>query len=165
MVYHFVKHIGIDVEADSLEQAMDFVNDIDNCDDIIEDAVYHCTEDDVNDFASDVASVSTHCGYTEYAGYTDDVEEDDDSWKAEKNFYDYLTDDEEEVRYVITDKGRDWLAHMNGEYPEYDENNYDEHGSRIKDTSDEVDELALFKKLFFDLKKKAHKNSFARERP
>ena len=126
MVYHFTKHIGIDVEADSLEQAMEFASDLDNYDDDIEDVVADILED--SDFVDDIDSFDVHNGWTEYAGYTDDGEDED----SEKDFLDYLTEDEDNVRYVITDKGRDYLAHLKGEYPEYDESNYDEHGHRYE---------------------------------
>ena len=146
MIYHFVKHVGIDVEAESLEKAMEFAYDIDNYDDEIEDMFADCLED--SDFIDDIDSYDVHTGYTEYAGYTaDENSDDEDSYGAEEDFYEYLTDDE--VRYVITDKGRDYLAHLKGEYPEYDESDYDEHGKRIRE--DEHDELGdLFAKKFIE---------------
>ena len=126
MVYHFVKHIGIDVEADSLETATDLANDLDNYyDECIEDVIDEVLSE--SDFAEDVDDYDVHVGYTEYAGYTEDENTDD----PEKRLYDYLTGEDDGVRYAITHKGRDYLAHLRGEYPEYDESNYDEHGNRI----------------------------------
>ena len=131
MVYHFTKNIGIDVEADSLEQAMKFASDLDNYDYEIEDVSADLFED--GDFIDDIDSYEIHTGWTDYAGYTDDADEDEDS---EKDFLSYLNEDDDNVRYAITDKGRDYLAHLKGEYPEYDESNYDEHGHRINKGSE-----------------------------
>ena len=136
MVYHFTKNIGIDVEADSLEQAMEFASDLDNYDYEIEDVIADLFED--GDFIDDIDSYEIHTGWTDYAGYTDDADEDD----PEKKFYEHLAidelteKDEDNVRYVLTDKGRDYLAYCKGEYPEYDESNYDEHGHRINKGSE-----------------------------
>ena len=128
MVYHFVKHIGFDIEAESLEKAMEFACDIDNYDDELEDFVADHFED--SDFIDDVDSYCVHTGYTDYAGYTADEDtEDEDSYDAEEDFLDYLTG-EDDAHYVITDKGRDYLAYLKGEYPEFDPSNYDEHGRR-----------------------------------
>lgn len=90
MVYHFVKHIGIDVEADSLEQAMEFACDIDNFDDDIEDTIADYYED--SDFVDSIDSYSVHNGYTDYAGYTDD--DDNEGFDAEENFFNHLVGDE-----------------------------------------------------------------------
>lgn len=86
MIYHFVKNVGIDVEADSLEQATEFVNDIDNYEDLILETITDC-----NDFTDDVDSVDVHSGYAEYAGYTEDSADED--FESEEDFYKYLTDD------------------------------------------------------------------------
>lgn len=86
MIYHFVKNVGIDVEADSLEQATEFVNDIDNYEDLILETITDC-----NDFTDDVDDVDVHSGYAEYVGYTEDS--DDEDFDAEEDFYSYLTDD------------------------------------------------------------------------
>ena len=128
MVYHFVKHIGIDVEADSLETAKKIVADLDNYDEYVEeyikDNMDECIE--YGDFADEAEDYDVHIGNAEYVGYTEDEKN-----NPEKRLYDYLTGEDDGVRYAITDKGRDFLANLRGEYPEYDESNYDEHGNRI----------------------------------
>ena len=92
MIYHFVKNIGIDVQADSLEQATDFVNDIDNYDDMILNDTWTFIKHD-NDFADDIGGFDIHAGHSEYAGYTDDCEDDaDDGDDPEERLYDYLAD-------------------------------------------------------------------------
>lgn len=124
MIYHFVKHIGIDVEAESLEKARDFVCDIDNVDDELEVLIADSYED--SDSMVDIYDFDVHISNAEYAGYTKNEKN-----APEKRLYDYLTDEDDDVCYTITDKGRDYLAHLRGEYPEYNESNYDEHGNRI----------------------------------
>ena len=131
MVYHFVKHIGIDVEADSLETATEVVDDLVNHDDFIEDEIADCIG--YGDFANDIDDFDVHIGHAEYVGYTEDEESD-----PEERLYDYLTDEDDGVCYTITDKGRDYLAHLRGEYPEYDESGYDEYGKRITPNTDEA---------------------------
>lgn len=147
MVYHFVKHIGFDIKADSLEQAKKIAKAIDECDVSIEDTacdVMLDAIDDVvdvdNDNYDDIFDDSvTHAGETEYVGYTEDTDD------PEERLYDYLTDDsadddyddsdedeeDDDVTYRITDKGRDWLDFVEGKYPQFDENDYDSHGNRL----------------------------------
>ena len=148
MVYHFVKHIGIDIEADSLEMATEIVDDLDNYDKYIEDKIADCIE--YGDFADEAEDYDVHIGHAEYVGYTEDETSD-----PEERLYDYLTEDDDNVRYVITDKGRDYLAYLKGEYPEYDESDYDEHGKRVISATDEalqeiIDEVvnSMFRSLF-----------------
>ena len=148
MVYHFVKHIGIDVEADSLETATEIVDDLDNYDEYIRDDIEESIE--YGDFADEAEDSDVHIGYAEYVGYTEDEKSD-----PEKRLLDHLTEDDDNVRYVITDKGRDWLAHLRGEYPEYDESDYDERGNRIAPIIDEathemIDKIvySMFRSLF-----------------
>ena len=133
MVYHFVKHIGIDVEADSLEQATEFACDLDSYDEHIEDVVLSALEN--SDFADDIYDCDAHTGYTDYVGYTEDADEDD----PEERLYDYLTTDDEDddnTRYVLTDKGRDYLAYCKGERSDFDEANYDDEGNHIPESID-----------------------------
>lgn len=90
MVYHFTKNIGIDVEADSLEQAMEFASDLDNYDDEVEDTVAEILED--SDFVDGIDGFDVHSGYTEYSGYTDTSAEECDCNKSEEDFYNHLID-------------------------------------------------------------------------
>lgn len=92
MVYHFVKQIEIDVEADSLGRAIDFVNDIDNCEEIISDPIM-----DVNDFTDGIKDLKIHSTHTEYVGCTDCSTVKDET-TAEELLRDYLNseDDDEE---------------------------------------------------------------------
>ena len=151
MVYHFVKHIGFDIKADSLEQAKEIAEAIDEYEDDysgIKDVAYDTMIDAIDD-ALDVGvlredfydNCDAHVGKTEYAGYTDD--EDD----PEERLYDYLTEDKDEddddVRYVLTDKGRDWFAYLRGENPDYDESNYDEDGNRITPSVDDFVKILI----------------------
>ena len=130
MVYHFVKHIGIDVEADSLETATEVVDDLTKHDEFIEkfieNEIFDCIGYSDSVSTNDVDDYEVHISNAEYVGYTKDEKS-----NPEKRLYDYLTDEDDGVRYAITDKGRDYLANLRGEYPEYDESNYDEHGNRI----------------------------------
>ena len=143
MVYHFVKHIGFDIKADSLEQAKEIVEAIDEATDI-EDVAYDTMIDAIDDvldvgvLREDVYDdCDAHAGDSEYVGYTDD--EDDD---PEERLYDYLTgaDDEDEedddVCYRLTDKGHDWLDFINGNYPQFNAADYDDHGKRIRPRRD-----------------------------
>ena len=139
MVYHFVKHIGFDIEADSLEQARVVMAEIDDCNGI-EDTAYDAIFDAIrNTYDLDTTSeefdafydnCDAHAGNSEYVGYTDDEGND-----PEERLYDYLTDadedDDEDVAYRLTDKGRDWLDFVEGKYPQFDENDYDSHGNRL----------------------------------
>ena len=96
MVYHFVKHIGFDIKADSLEQAKEIVEAIDDDTDSIEDAAYNSMENAI-DYALDVGvlredvydNCGVHAGDSEYVGYTEDDADD-----PEERLYDYLTDTE-----------------------------------------------------------------------
>lgn len=99
MVYHFVKHIGFDIKADSLEQAKEIAEAIDECDgeyNGIEDVAYDTMIDAIDD-ALDVGVLrddvyddcNVHAGKTEYVGYTEDKNTDD----PEERLYDYLTGD------------------------------------------------------------------------
>lgn len=135
MIYHFVKNIEIDVKANSLEEAKTFVSEIDENN--------ACLEEDVCFYADDSFSEEDGVEYAdvsvrdaEYDGCTDDEGSD-----PEEDLYAHLTED---YVYSITDKGRDYLDYLNGDYPEYDEKDYDEHGTFIgaeeeKDTADGVD--------------------------
>ena len=155
MVYHFVKHIGFDIKADSLEQAKEIAGAIDDYDDegnSIKDVAMYTMLDAIND-ALDVGvlredfydNCDAHVGNTEYVGYTDDADDDDD-FDAEKDFFNYLIDaddeDDEDVCYILTDKGRDLLAHLRGENPDFDENDYDARGKRLTKTEDSEDAIA-----------------------
>ena len=90
MVYHFVKQIEIDVEADSLGRAIDFVNNIDDCEEIISDPIM-----DVNDFADDIEDLKIHFAHTEYVGCTNRSTVRDET-TAEKLLRDYLNSDDDE---------------------------------------------------------------------
>lgn len=139
MVYHFVKHIGFDIKADSLEQAQEIMKEADTYSGNIEDKAFDAIWDaldnvlDVGVLRDDVYDdCDVHSGDSEYVGCTDD--EDD----PEKRLFDYLTDadeddedDDEDVTYRLTDKGRDWLDFVEGKYPQFDENDYDSHGNRL----------------------------------
>lgn len=141
MVYHFVKHIGFDIKADSLEQAKEIAKAIDEGDDVsIEDTACDVMLDAIDDVLDgsencmydDVYDNSVvHAGKTEYVGYTEDTND------SEERLYDYLTDaddedeEDDDVTYRITDKGRDWLDFVEGKYPQFDENDYDSHGNRL----------------------------------
>lgn len=90
MVYHFVKQVEIDVEADSLGRAIDFVNDIDDCEEIISDPIM-----DVNDFADDIEDLKIHSVHTEYVGCTNRSTVKDEA-TAEKLLRDYLNGDDDD---------------------------------------------------------------------
>ena len=136
MVYHFVKHVGFDIKADSLEQAKEIaeaIDDTNNIEDVAYDTMFDAIDDvlDVGVLRDEFYDTcNAHAGETEYVGCTDD--EDD----PEERLFDYLTDDDEDdddedVTYHITDKGRDWLDFAEGKYPQFDENDYDSHGNRL----------------------------------
>lgn len=90
MVYHFVKQVEIDVEADSLGRAIDFVNDIDDCEEIISDPIM-----DVNDFTDDIKGLKIHSTHTEYVGCTDCSTVKDET-TAEELLRDYLNDEDDD---------------------------------------------------------------------
>ena len=125
MVYHFVKRIDIDIEAESLEAAAEVIEDMENdyigdeIEDFLDDIAYD------TDHADNIISFDANSCYTEYAG---DPEEDD----PEKRFYDHISDEGEDDHYVLTDKGKDLLDYINGNRADFDESNYDEKGNRIK---------------------------------
>lgn len=129
MVYHFVKRIGIDIEAESLEKAAEVIEDMESdfIDDEIGDFLGVVAYD--TDHADNIDSFSTDCNYTEYVG---GAEEDD----PEKRLYDYISgnDDEEDedTYYVLTDKGKDFIDTLNGKRTHFDPNDYDEDGKRIE---------------------------------
>lgn len=143
MVYHFVKHIGFDIKANSLEQAKEIAEAIDKGNDIsIEDTACDVMIDAIDDVLDssencmydDIYDNSVaHAGKTEYVGYTEDTND------SEERLYDYLTgdaddedeEDDDDATYRLTDKGRDWLDFVEGKYPQYNENDYDSHGNRL----------------------------------
>ena len=93
MVYHFVKQIEIDVEADSLGRAIDFINDIDDtCEEQIAELI-----EDINDFTDDVDGLDVHSVHTEYVGCTNRSTVRDET-TAEELLRDYLNskDDDED---------------------------------------------------------------------
>ena len=132
MVYHFVKNIEIDVKADSLEEAKALVSEIDENDSNLEkDVCYYAGNSFEGVDYADIGVLEA-----EYDGCTEDEDSD-----PEEDLYSYLTED---YTYSITDKGRDYLDYLNGDYPEYDERDYDEHGNFVgaeeeEDTADGVD--------------------------
>jgi len=142
MTYHFVKHIGFDIEADSLEQAKEIANAIDDVTDI-EDIAYDTMINAIDDVL-DVGvlrdeffdNCDAHAGNIEFVGVTETKGEND----AEERFYDYLTDDDDVV-YRLTDKGRDFLDFVEGKRDDFDVNDYDEHGNRVADEREVPDEF------------------------
>ena len=94
MTYHFVKHIGFDVEAENLEQAKEVVKYVDDNDCLI--------EEDILGIMSTVAQdeFDAHSGNTEFVGVTEDNAEfantadDDNSLRTEEDFFNYLAGDD-----------------------------------------------------------------------
>lgn len=122
MIYHFVKNIELDVKANSLEEALAVVESADKYNSCLEQDISYYTDNSAFEDGS-VEYMDISVKDAEFVGSTDDSDED-----PEESFYDYLTED---IVYSITDKGKDYLDYINGNYPEYDENDYDEHGSRV----------------------------------
>lgn len=102
MIYHFVKNVGFDIKANSLEQAKEIANVIDKANqfghnriedsayDVMFDAIdYVSTSDDEYSRLSNESNA--HAGCSEYVGYTEDS--DDEDFESEEDFYKYLTDD------------------------------------------------------------------------
>lgn len=110
MIYHFVKHIGFDIKADSLEQAQEIMNRVDEYNDISDsasDAIWDALKDTYNiDTLSDefdelYKNCDAHEGDSEYVGYTEDTDD------PEERLYDYLT--EKEVPAPNKDLGKIFL--------------------------------------------------------
>ena len=135
MVYHFVKHVGFDIKADSLEQAKEIaeaIDDTNNIEDVAYDTMFDAIDDvlDVGVLRDEFYDTcDAHAGETEYVGCTDD--EDD----PEKRLFDYLTDadedNDEDATYRLTDKGRDYLDFLEGKYLQFNVNDYDRYGNRL----------------------------------
>ena len=80
MVYHFVKYVGFDIEAESLEQAKELAAYLDENDcDITEDCIDIMCTAASNEF-------NVHSGNTEFVGVTEDGSD------IEEELYDYLVD-------------------------------------------------------------------------
>lgn len=146
MVYHFVKHIGFDIKADSLEQAKEIAEAIDDYDDegnSIKDVAMDTMFDAIDD-ALDVGilredfydNCDAHVGNTEYVGYTEDEDTDD----PEERLYDHLTEDEDDYDY---DEDED--------YDEDDDYDEDEDDDSDDMTSDEKYLEALASRMAYAL--------------
>ena len=125
MVYHFVKHIGFDIKADSLEQAKEIAEFIDDDTSNIEDAAYDSMVNAIDD-ALDVGvlredfydNCDVHAGDSEYVGYTEDADD------PEERLYDYLTDDDDD--YDDSDDDEDYDE-------DEDDDEYDDSDDMISD--------------------------------
>lgn len=87
MTYHFVKHVGIDVEARNLCEAVKFLRDAERYDGFVELRATDLYEKVADNHC--VGDYDIHSGNAEYVGYTEDT-------TPEKRLYDYLTEDENE---------------------------------------------------------------------
>ena len=87
--FHFVKHIGIDIKANSLDEARKYLKIAErHTDSKIDGFVYSMYKGERCGIDIDAHVEDAHSGYAEYAGYTEDVKD------SEKRLYDYLADND-----------------------------------------------------------------------
>lgn len=81
--FHFVKHIGIDIKAENISEAIASMLIAEKEEDRRVENMAYNFYNIPNRNVEDV-----HVGYAEYAGYTEDVKD------SEKRLYDYLADND-----------------------------------------------------------------------